>query len=99
MIATKAGRARHSVRAAPANQRIPTRKSSTLGIVCSGMNNMSFHQMKRQEAQSRMKAIRQPRRRPATAKKLRQHASLVGVGKKWQITNLNEVVRAIAHWA
>jgi hypothetical protein len=48
------------------------------------MKTMSFNQMKRQEAQSRMAAIRR--------------ASLVGDEAQWRITNLNEVARAIAKW-
>jgi hypothetical protein len=62
------------------------------------MKVMSFVQMKRQEAQSRMAAIRKARRSPAAAAALQRRASLVGEGAKWRITNLNEVARAIARW-
>jgi len=55
--------------------------------------------MKRQEAQSRMAAIRKARRSPAAAAAQQKRASLVGDGAKWRITNLNEVARAMAKWA
>jgi len=60
---------------------------------------MSFNQMKRQEAQSRMAAIRKARRSPAAAAAQQKRASLVCDGAKWRITNLNEVARAMAKWA
>jgi hypothetical protein len=60
---------------------------------------MSFSQMKKQEAQSRMAAIRRARRSPAAAAAEQKRASLVGNGAKWRIMNLNEVARAIAKWA
>jgi len=60
---------------------------------------MSFNQIKRQEAQSRMAAIRRARRSPAAAAAEQKRASLVGNGAKWRITNLNEVARAIAKWS
>lgn len=60
---------------------------------------MSFNQMKRQEAQSRMAAIRKARRSPAAAAAQQKRASLVGDGAKWRITNFNEVARAMAKWA
>jgi hypothetical protein len=60
---------------------------------------MSFSQIKRQEAQSRMAAIRKARRSPAAAAAQQRRASLVGDGAKWRITNLNEVARAMAKWA
>ena len=60
---------------------------------------MSFQQMKRQEAQSRMAAARQARRSPQAAAAQQRRASMVGSGAKWRITNLNQVVRAIAKWA
>jgi hypothetical protein len=63
------------------------------------VKTMSFHQMKRQEAQSRMAAARKARRSPAAAAALQQRASLVGDGAKWRITNLNQVACAIAKWA
>lgn len=60
---------------------------------------MSFSEMKRQEADSRMAAIRKARRSPAAAAAQQRRASLVGDGAKWRITNLNQVARAIARWA
>jgi len=60
---------------------------------------MSFSQMKKQEAQSRMAALRRARRSPAAAAAEQKRASLIGNGAKWRITNLNEVARAIAKWA
>lgn len=60
---------------------------------------MSFNQMKRQEAQSRMANLRKARRSPKAAAALQKRASLVGNGAKWRITNLNQVARAIARWA
>jgi hypothetical protein len=60
---------------------------------------MSFNQIKRQEAQSRMAAISKARRSPAAAAAQQRRASLVGDGAKWRITNLNEVARAMAKWA
>ena len=65
----------------------------------SSVKTMSFNQMKRQEAQSRMAAIRKARRSPAAAAAQQKRASLVGDGAKWRITNLNEVARAMAKWA
>ena len=60
---------------------------------------MSFQTMKRQEAQSRMAALRRARRSPAAAAAQQRRASLVGDGAKWRITNLDQVARAIAKWA
>jgi hypothetical protein len=59
---------------------------------------LSFKKMKRQEAESRMAAVRKARRSPLAAPKLQHRASLVGDGAKWRITNLNQVARAIARW-
>jgi hypothetical protein len=63
------------------------------------VKKMSFNQIKRQEAQSRMAAVRRARRSPAAAAAQQRRASLVGDGAKWRITNLNEVARAMAKWA
>lgn len=54
--------------------------------------------MKRQEAQSRIAAVRKARRSPEAAAALQRSVSLVGGGAKWRITNLNQVARAIAKW-
>jgi len=60
---------------------------------------MTFKQMKKQEAENRMAAIRRARRSPAAAAAEQRRASLVGNGVKRRITNLNEVARAMAkHW-
>ena len=59
---------------------------------------LSFKEMKRQEAESRMAAVRKARRSPQAAAKHQHRASLVGDGAKWRITNLNQVARAIARW-
>jgi hypothetical protein len=68
-------------------------------VFCYPVKTVSFHQMKRQEAQSRMANLRQARRSPKAAAALHRRVSLVGNGAKWRITNLNEVARAIAKWA
>jgi hypothetical protein len=60
---------------------------------------MSFKKMKRQEAQSRMAALRKARRSPAAAAALQHRASLVGDGAKWRITNFKQVARAMSKWA
>jgi hypothetical protein len=56
---------------------------------------MTFEQVKRQEAENRMAAIRRARRSPAAAAAEQRRASLVGEGAKWKITNFAEVARAI----
>jgi hypothetical protein len=63
------------------------------------VKKMTFRQMKKQEAENRMAAIRRARRSPAAAAAEQRRASLVGNGAKWRITNLNQVARAIAKWA
>jgi hypothetical protein len=60
---------------------------------------MSFHQLKRQEAQNRMAMIRKARRSPAAAAAIQRSVSLVGDGSKWRITNFKQVARAMAKWA
>jgi hypothetical protein len=60
---------------------------------------MTFRQMKKQEADNRMAAIRRARRSPAAAAAEQRRASLVGDGAKWRITNFKQVARAMAkHW-
>jgi len=59
------------------------------------VKKLSFSQVKRQEAQSRMTAVRKARRSPQAAA-LQRRASLVGSGAKWRITNLRSVVRALS---
>jgi hypothetical protein len=68
------------------------------GNVWPSVKKISFNAVKRQEAQSRMAAIRKARRSPAAAAALQKRASLVGDGAKWRITNFREVARAIARW-
>ena len=60
------------------------------------MKKISVSQVKKQEAENRMAAIRRARRPPAVAAAEQRRASLVGNGAKWRITNLNEVARAMA---
>jgi hypothetical protein len=61
---------------------------------------MDFNAVKRQEAQSRMAAVRRASRSPAAAAAEQKRALLVGNGAKWRITNLNEVARAmVKKWA
>ena len=60
---------------------------------------MTFHQIKRQEAQSRMANLRQARGSSKTAAALQHRASLVGDGAKWRITNFKQVARAMSKWA
>jgi hypothetical protein len=60
---------------------------------------MSFNQVKRQEAASRMANLRKARRSPQAAAAIQRRVSLAGDGAKWRITNLNQVARAIAKWA
>jgi len=57
---------------------------------------MTFRQMKKQEAENRMAAIRRARRSPAAAAAEQKRASLVGDGAKWRITNFKQVARAMA---
>jgi hypothetical protein len=58
----------------------------------------AFAKVKKQEAESRMKALRAARRSPEQAVALQRRASLVGDGK-WRITNFEEVARAMSRWA
>jgi len=63
------------------------------------VKTVDFNEVKRQEAQSRMTALRKARRSPKAAAALQQRASLVGNGAKWRITNLKQVARAMSKWA
>ena len=60
---------------------------------------VDFNEVKRQEAQNRMSALRKARRSPKAAAALQKRASLVGNGAKWRITNFKQVARAMAKWA
>jgi hypothetical protein len=59
---------------------------------------LTFREVKKQEAESRMRLARQARQSPAAAAAIQKRVSLVGDGAKWRITNLVEVARAIAKW-
>ncbi len=59
----------------------------------------SFNEVKRQEAQSRMLALRKAAHSPLAAAALQKRASLVGGGPKWRITNFKQVARAMSKWA
>lgn len=63
------------------------------------MKKISFREVKKQEARSRMAAIRRARRSPQAAAKEQRRASLVGDGAKWRITNFKQVARAMGKWA
>jgi len=63
------------------------------------VKTVDFYAVKRQEARSRMAAIRRARRSPAAAAAEQTRASLVGDGAKWRITNFKQVAKAIAKWA
>jgi hypothetical protein len=63
------------------------------------VKTVSFNAVKRQEAQSRMAAMRRARRSPAAAAAQQRRASLVGDGAKWRITNFKQVARAMSKWA
>jgi hypothetical protein len=60
---------------------------------------VDFNKVKRQEARSRMTALRKVRRSPQAAAALQRRASLVGNGAKWRITNFKQVARAMSQWA
>ena len=61
------------------------------------VKKISFREVKKQEARSRMAAIRKARRSPQAAAEQQRRASLVGNGAKWRITNLKQVAQAIAN--
>jgi len=62
------------------------------------VKTVDFNEVKRQEAQSRMAAIRKAPRSPASAAAQQRRASLVGDGAKWHITNFKQIACAIAKW-
>jgi len=68
-------------------------------VSVSSVKTVSFNEVKRQEAQSRMAAMRRARRSPAAAAAQQRRASLVGEGAKWRITNFKQVARAMSKWA
>jgi len=59
---------------------------------------MDLAQIKTQEAQSRMTALRLARRGRKQAATLQRRASLVG-NATWRITNFKQVARAMSRWA
>ena len=63
------------------------------------VETVDFNEVKRQEAQSRMTAVRKARRSPQAAAERQQRVSLVGKGDKWRITNFKQVARAMSRWA
>jgi hypothetical protein len=62
------------------------------------VKRISFIEVKKQEARSRMAAVRKARRSPQAAAEQQRRASLVGNGAKWRITNFKQVAQAIAKW-
>ena len=60
---------------------------------------MTFEDIKRAEARERMAALRRARRSPAAARKEQRAASLFGDASKWRITNLRQVLQAMAKYA
>ncbi len=74
--------------------------ASDPGLRCiSPVKTVQFNDVKRQEAQNRMAALRKAGRSPQAAARLQRRASLVGSGAKWRITNFKQVVRAMSKWA
>ncbi len=70
-----------------------------IAVSVSSVKTVSFNEVKRQEAQSRMAAMRRARRSPAAAAAQQRRASLIGDGAKWRITNFKQVARAMSKWA
>lgn len=62
------------------------------------MRTTDLSKVKKQEAQSRMTALRQARLGQKQAVVLQRRASLVG-DDKWRITNFKQVARAMSQWA
>jgi len=63
------------------------------------MTRLRFKELKKQEANRRMSALRQARKGPREALAQQRRASLVGNGAKWRITNFRQVASAMAKWA
>jgi hypothetical protein len=61
------------------------------------VKKISFREVKKQEARSRMAAIRKAQHSPQAAAEQQRRASLVGNGAKWRITKLKQVAQAIAN--
>jgi hypothetical protein len=60
------------------------------------VKTVSFNEVKKQEAQSRMAVMRRARRSSTAAAAQQRRASLVGEGAKWRITNFKQVARAMS---
>lgn len=60
------------------------------------MKSDSFAAMKHEEARQRMVALRRARRSPAAARKEQRAASMFGDISQWRITNMAEVLNAMA---
>ena len=67
--------------------------------MCCFVKTANFDEVKREESQSSMTALRKARRSPKAAAALQRRASLVGNGAKWRITNFEQVARAMSKWA
>jgi hypothetical protein len=60
---------------------------------------VTYRTVKQAEARRRLASARQARTSMRAAKLAQRRVSLVGSGKKWRITNLRQVARAMAAWA
>jgi hypothetical protein len=61
------------------------------------MKSSRFEAIKKQEAAHRLTVMRS--RGTRSAARVQRRVSLVGDGAKWRITNLPQVVAAMAKWA
>ncbi len=62
------------------------------------MSEVSFEDIKQQEAKSRLAALKRSQRSRAAASAQQKRASLFGDASKWRITNLKDAARAMASW-
>ena len=62
------------------------------------MSAKNFTQLKQAEARARMTSVRLARKNPRKASALEQRHALAD-GSKGRITNLSQVMRAMARWA
>jgi hypothetical protein len=60
---------------------------------------MTFNQIKKQEANQRMRDIREARKSKRAALAVQRRVSLVGHRGNWKVTNLAEVAEAMSKWA
>jgi len=70
----------------------------SIDVIYLSVKTVNFNAVKKQEARSRMTALRKARRSPQAAAEQQRRASLVGNGAKWRITNFKEVTRAMSRW-